>query len=95
MMLLSDDYSKVTIIYYDLIMTSLLCSIYSWCYCTAIGKWTFMYRLVTAPLLLTTPTLCSPQHGFYYSTRIPVFGRSMAYHSGSCDLYIAATGYDS
>jgi ribosome biogenesis protein ENP2 len=28
------------------------------------------------------------QYGFYYRTRIPKFGRDLAYHSPSCDLYI-------
>lgn len=34
------------------------------------------------------------QHGHYYSTRIPTFGRDMTYHYPSCDLYIAASGSD-
>ncbi|PPR02208.1 hypothetical protein CVT26_012100 [Gymnopilus dilepis] len=32
------------------------------------------------------------QGGFYYRTRIPRFGRSLAYHFPSCDAYFAATG---
>ncbi|XP_076834561.1 nucleolar protein 10 [Brachyhypopomus gauderio] len=27
------------------------------------------------------------QHGFYYKTRIPKFGRDFSYHNPSCDLY--------
>ena len=30
------------------------------------------------------------QHGTYYRTRIPTFGRDLAYHCPSCDLYITA-----
>lgn len=32
------------------------------------------------------------QHGAYYRTRIPTFGRDLAYHYPSCDLYITAAG---
>ncbi|KAF8970211.1 NUC153 and WD40 repeat-containing nucleolar rRNA processing-related protein [Flammula alnicola] len=32
------------------------------------------------------------QGGFHYRTRIPRFGRSLAYHFPSCDTYISATG---
>ncbi|PPQ87687.1 hypothetical protein CVT25_011454 [Psilocybe cyanescens] len=32
------------------------------------------------------------QGGFHYRTRIPRFGRSLAYHFPSCDTYIAASG---
>ncbi|KAH8832677.1 NUC153 and WD40 repeat-containing nucleolar rRNA processing-related protein [Flagelloscypha sp. PMI_526] len=32
------------------------------------------------------------QGGFHYRTRIPRFGRSIAYHFPSCDAYVAATG---
>lgn len=32
------------------------------------------------------------QSGFYYSTRIPRFGRALGYHYPSCDAIIAATG---
>ncbi|KAF9482700.1 NUC153 and WD40 repeat-containing nucleolar rRNA processing-related protein [Pholiota conissans] len=32
------------------------------------------------------------QGGFHYRTRIPRFGRSMAYHFPSCDTYISASG---
>ncbi|KAL1747387.1 WD40-repeat-containing domain protein [Schizophyllum fasciatum] len=32
------------------------------------------------------------QGGFHYRTRIPKFGRSLAYHFPSCDTYLAATG---
>ncbi|KAF9529978.1 NUC153 and WD40 repeat-containing nucleolar rRNA processing-related protein [Crepidotus variabilis] len=32
------------------------------------------------------------QGGFHYRTRIPRFGRSLAYHFPSCDVYVAATG---
>ncbi|KAF8899768.1 WD repeat-containing protein [Gymnopilus junonius] len=32
------------------------------------------------------------QGGFHYRTRIPRFGRSLAYHFPSCDTYLAATG---
>ena len=31
-------------------------------------------------------------YGAHYSMRIPTFGRSLAYHPPSCDLYIAAAG---
>eukprot|EP00118_Oscarella_pearsei_P003857 m.16028 g.16028 ORF g.16028 m.16028 type:complete len:676 (+) comp26690_c0_seq2:18-2045(+) len=31
------------------------------------------------------------QYGRYYRTRIPKFGRDMAYHSSSCDLYIVGS----
>lgn len=27
------------------------------------------------------------QHGHYYKTRIPKFGRDISYHYPSCDLY--------
>ena len=33
-------------------------------------------------------------YGSHYSMRIPTFGRSLAYHPPSCDLYIAAAGPD-
>ena len=32
------------------------------------------------------------QGGFHYRTRIPRFGRSIAYHFPSCDTYISASG---
>ncbi|KAK2461001.1 hypothetical protein APHAL10511_006942 [Amanita phalloides] len=32
------------------------------------------------------------QGGFHYRTRIPKFGRSLAYHFPSCDAYFAASG---
>ncbi|KAJ3567839.1 hypothetical protein NP233_g6106 [Leucocoprinus birnbaumii] len=32
------------------------------------------------------------QGGFHYRTRIPRFGRSLAYHFPSCDTYLAASG---
>ena len=32
------------------------------------------------------------QGGFHYRTRIPRFGRSLAYHFPSCDAYFTATG---
>ncbi|EKM75624.1 hypothetical protein AGABI1DRAFT_132015 [Agaricus bisporus var. burnettii JB137-S8] len=32
------------------------------------------------------------QGGFHYRTRIPRFGRSLAYHFPSCDTYISASG---
>ncbi|XP_065843371.1 nucleolar protein 10-like [Oscarella lobularis] len=32
------------------------------------------------------------QYGRYYKTRIPKFGRDMAYHYPSCDLYVVGTG---
>ncbi len=32
------------------------------------------------------------QYGRYYRTRIPKFGRDLAYHSPSCDLYFAGAG---
>ena len=32
------------------------------------------------------------QGGFHYRTRIPRFGRSLAYHFPSCDTYVAASG---
>lgn len=32
------------------------------------------------------------RYGAHYATRIPRFGRSLAYHPPSCDLYIAASG---
>ncbi|KAF8735639.1 hypothetical protein AX14_001759 [Amanita brunnescens Koide BX004] len=32
------------------------------------------------------------QGGFHYRTRIPRFGRSLAYHFPSCDAYVAASG---
>ncbi|KAL1759170.1 WD40-repeat-containing domain protein [Schizophyllum commune] len=32
------------------------------------------------------------QGGFHYRTRIPRFGRSLAYHFPSCDTYLTATG---
>ncbi|KAJ7599232.1 NUC153 and WD40 repeat-containing nucleolar rRNA processing-related protein [Mycena floridula] len=32
------------------------------------------------------------QGGFHYRTRIPRFGRSLAYHFPSCDVYLAASG---
>ena len=32
------------------------------------------------------------QYGFYYRTRVPKFGRDLAYHSPTCDLYVAAAG---
>lgn len=32
------------------------------------------------------------QGGFHYRTRIPRFGRSLAYHFPSCDTYLGATG---
>jgi len=28
----------------------------------------------------------------YYSLRLPKFGRALAYHRSSCDLYAAASG---
>ncbi|KAF8589127.1 WD repeat-containing protein [Ramaria rubella] len=34
------------------------------------------------------------QGGFHYRTRIPQFGRSLAYHYTSCDVLVAATGHD-
>ncbi|KAH9941186.1 WD40-repeat-containing domain protein [Epithele typhae] len=34
------------------------------------------------------------QGGFHYRTRIPRFGRSLAYHFPSCDALLAATGPD-
>jgi serine/threonine protein kinase len=34
------------------------------------------------------------QNGFYYETRIPAFGRDMAYHYPSCDLYMVGTSSD-
>ena len=33
-------------------------------------------------------------YGKHYSLRIPTFGRSLAYHTPSCDLYIAASGQE-
>jgi len=33
------------------------------------------------------------QYGFYYRTRVPKFGRDLAYHFPSCDLYVAAARY--
>ncbi|KAM3571815.1 hypothetical protein VYU27_006153 [Nannochloropsis oceanica] len=33
-------------------------------------------------------------YGSHYSMRIPTFGRSLAYHPPSCDLYVAAAGPD-
>lgn len=32
------------------------------------------------------------QGGFHYRTRIPRFGRTLAYHFPSCDTYVGATG---
>ncbi|KAF9564474.1 NUC153 and WD40 repeat-containing nucleolar rRNA processing-related protein [Agrocybe pediades] len=32
------------------------------------------------------------QGGFHYRTRIPKFGRSLAYHFASCDTYLTASG---
>jgi len=34
------------------------------------------------------------QYGCYYRTRIPRFGRDMAYHKPSCDLYVVGDGAD-
>ncbi|EJT99347.1 WD40 repeat-like protein [Dacryopinax primogenitus] len=34
------------------------------------------------------------QSGFYYRTRIPRFGRAIAYHSASCDLLAGGSGSD-
>ncbi|PFH47091.1 hypothetical protein AMATHDRAFT_68460 [Amanita thiersii Skay4041] len=34
------------------------------------------------------------QSGFHYRTRIPRFGRSLAYHFPSCDAYFAASGHE-
>jgi len=34
------------------------------------------------------------QHGRYYRMRIPKFGRDMAYHHSTCDLYFAGSGSD-
>jgi len=31
-------------------------------------------------------------YGAHYATRIPRFGRSLAYHPPSCDLYVGASG---
>lgn len=33
------------------------------------------------------------QYGYYYRMRIPKFGRDLAYHYPSCDLYVAASRY--
>ena len=30
------------------------------------------------------------QYGRYYRTRIPKYGRDLAYHAASCDLYVAS-----
>ena len=32
------------------------------------------------------------QQGRYYRTRIPKYGRDLAYHSPSCDMYFVAAG---
>ncbi|XP_062506738.1 nucleolar protein 10-like [Corticium candelabrum] len=34
------------------------------------------------------------QNGYYYQTRIPTFGRDMAYHYPSCDLYMVGASCD-
>lgn len=34
------------------------------------------------------------QYGRYYRMRIPHFGRDLAYHSPSCDLYVVGTSHD-
>ena len=34
------------------------------------------------------------QGGFHYRTRIPKFGRSLAYHFPSCDAYFGASGHE-
>ncbi|KAF8526518.1 hypothetical protein BU17DRAFT_74093 [Hysterangium stoloniferum] len=34
------------------------------------------------------------QGGFHYRTRIPRFGRGLAYHFPSCDVLVAATGHE-
>ena len=34
------------------------------------------------------------QGGLHYKTRIPKFGRSLAYHFASCDTYLTASGND-
>jgi len=33
------------------------------------------------------------QHGHYYRTRIPKFGRDFSYHYPSCDLYFVGARY--
>ena len=35
------------------------------------------------------------QSGRHYRTRIPKYGRDLAYHSASCDLYFVGAGYAS
>jgi ribosome biogenesis protein ENP2 len=34
------------------------------------------------------------QYGTYYRVRIPKFGRDMAYHSSSCDLYLVGSSHE-
>lgn len=34
------------------------------------------------------------QHGHYYKTRIPKFGRDFSYHYPSCDLYFVGARWE-
>ena len=34
------------------------------------------------------------QFGRYYRTRIPKYGRDLAYHTASCDMYFVGVGYE-
>ena len=47
---------------------------------------------VTQSLVMLAKNFVLLQFGFYYRTRVPKFGRSLSYHSGSCDLYVTAEG---
>ena len=47
----------------------------------------FVVVLLSGKLFAVTVSL-SLQHGFHYRTRMPKFGRDLAYHAPSCDLFL-------
>ncbi len=55
-----------------------------------------MCQIITGNLSVTVCNICRnlefhSQHGKWYKTRIPKYGRDLDYHKGSCDLYIVGT----